>query len=68
MLWSPTQVTVPENMDAIYSIILNSQRISTEKISDTLVINWERVGYIIHKILDMTELSAKWVAKCLNAV
>jgi hypothetical protein len=31
------------------------------------VIYRETVGYIIHEILDITKLSAKWVPKCLNA-
>jgi hypothetical protein len=43
-------------------------RISVEKTADTLAISRERVGYIIHEILDMRTLSAKWVPKCPNAV
>jgi hypothetical protein len=35
--------------------------------AETLVITQERVGYIIHDILDMRKLSAKWVSKWLNA-
>jgi hypothetical protein len=35
-------------------------------IAETLAISQERVGCIIHEILDMRELSAKWVPKCLN--
>jgi hypothetical protein len=63
----PTQVTIPENMDTIHSMILDNQRISAKKISETLVIYGERVGYITHEILEMRKLSAKWVSKCLNA-
>jgi hypothetical protein len=37
-------------------------------ISETLVISQERVGYIIHEILDMIKLTAKWVPKRLNAI
>jgi hypothetical protein len=32
-----------------------------KKIAETLAIYRERVGYIIHEILDMRKLSAKWV-------
>jgi hypothetical protein len=61
-------VTIPENLDAIHSMILDDWRISAKKIAETLAIYQERVGYIIHKkILDMRKLSAKWVPKCLNA-
>jgi hypothetical protein len=32
-----------------------------------MVVYRETAGYIIHEILDMRKLSAKWVPKCLNA-
>jgi hypothetical protein len=63
----PTQVTIPENMDAINSMILDGRRISAKKIAETLAISRERVGCIIHEILDIRKLSAKWVPRCLNA-
>jgi hypothetical protein len=52
---------IPENLDAIHSIILDDQRISTKRIAETLAIAQERVGYtsIIHEILDMRKLSVK---------
>jgi transposase len=56
----PTQVTIPENVDTIHSMILNDRRISTKKIAGTLTISRERVGYIIHEILGKRKLSAKW--------
>jgi transposase len=34
----PTQVTIPENVDAICSIILDDRRISIDKIAETLAI------------------------------
>jgi hypothetical protein len=62
----PTQVTIPENVDAM---ILDDWRISIKNIlvAETLAISRERVGYIIHVIIDMRKLSAKLVPKCLNA-
>jgi hypothetical protein len=60
-------VTIPVKVDAIYSMILDDWRIFTKKKAETLAISRERVGYIIHEILDMRQLSAKWVPKCLNA-
>jgi hypothetical protein len=41
--------------------------VSAKDIAETLAISRERVGYILHEILDMRKLSAKWVPKCLNA-
>jgi histone-lysine N-methyltransferase SETMAR len=63
----PTQATVPETVNVIQSMILDYQRISTKKIVKTLAISRERIGYIIHEILDIRKLSAKWVPKCLSA-
>jgi hypothetical protein len=61
-------VTVPENVDSIHSMILGDCRISSaNKIAETLAISREKVSYIIHEILAMRKLSAKWVPKCLNA-
>jgi hypothetical protein len=55
-------------MDAIHSMILDSQRISAKNTAETLMISCERVGYItIHNILDTRKFSAKWVPKCLSA-
>jgi hypothetical protein len=33
---APTEVTIPENLDAILSMILDDRRISTKKIAQTL--------------------------------
>jgi hypothetical protein len=55
----PIQVTVPESVEAIHSIILDNQRISTKRKEETQVIFWEMVGCIIQEILDMGKLSAK---------
>jgi hypothetical protein len=52
----PTQVTIPENVDAIHSMVLGDRRISTKKITETLAISRERVDYIIHVILIMRML------------
>jgi hypothetical protein len=48
--WRPTEVTFPENMDAVHSMILDDRRISGKNTAETLAISRERVGYIIHEI------------------
>jgi len=60
-------VTTPEIIDQIHELILDDRRISAKSIAEQLGISRERVGSIIHEDLDMGELSAKWVPKCLNA-
>jgi hypothetical protein len=61
-------VRIPENVDAVHSMILDDRRISAKEIAETLAISRERVGYISQEILDMRKLSAKWAPKYLNAV
>jgi hypothetical protein len=64
----PTQVTILENVDAVYSMIMGDQRMQLpyKKTAETLEISRKK-GYIIHEILNMTKLSTKWVPKCLSA-
>jgi transposase len=40
----PTEVTIPKNVYAIHSIILDDRRITAKKIAETLAICRERVG------------------------
>jgi len=60
-------VTTPEIIDKIQELILENRRISAKSVSEQLDISRERVGSIIHENLDMRNLSAKWVPKCLKA-
>jgi hypothetical protein len=53
--------------DTVHSMALADQRISTRNIAQTLDISRERVGFIIHDVLEMKKLSVKLVPKCLNA-
>ena len=63
----PKTVTTPEIIDQIHELILEDRRISPKSMAEQLGISRERVGSIIHEDLDMREISAKWVSKCLNA-
>jgi len=45
---------------------LDDHWISAKSIAEQLGISRERAGSIIHKDLEMQNLSAKWVSKCLN--
>jgi hypothetical protein len=46
---------------------LEDFQISAKPLTEQLGISRERVESIIHEDLDMRNLSAKWVPKCLNA-
>ena len=63
----PKTVTTPEIIDQIHELILEDRRISAKLIAERLGISRGRVGSIIHEDVDMRNLSARWVPKCLNA-
>ena len=56
-----------DKIDQINMLILEDLRISSKSVAEQLGISRERVGSIIHEDLEMLNLSAKWVPKCLNA-
>ncbi|XP_029648176.1 uncharacterized protein LOC115222142 [Octopus sinensis] len=55
----PTSETPGNKANAVHAMILENQWISVKVIAETLGISRERVGHIIHNILDMRKLSAK---------
>jgi predicted regulator of amino acid metabolism with ACT domain len=57
-------------MDAIHSMILDDRIISAKKIAENLAISRERVGYIIHWILDEKALSqmGSQMSQCCSEV
>jgi len=63
----PKTVTTPEIIYQIHELILEDRRISAKSIAGQLAILREWVGSIIYEDLDMWNLSAKWVPKCLKA-
>jgi len=63
----PKTVTTPQIINKIHELILEDCRISAKSITEQLGISRERVGFIIHKDLDMRKLSAKCVPNYLNA-
>jgi len=63
----PKTVTTLEIIDQIHELILENHQISAKSTAEQLGISCERVGSIIHEDLDIQELSANWVPKCVNA-
>jgi hypothetical protein len=60
------RVNTPEFIETIHEIILEYRRILSKSIAEQLGNSRERVGSIIHEVLDLKKLSAKWVLICLN--
>ena len=61
----PKTVTTPVIIDQIHELNLEDRRISAKSIAEQLGISRGRVMVINHEGLDMRNLSAKWVPKCL---
>jgi hypothetical protein len=61
-------VTTLEIIDQIHELIWEYCRISAKSIAEQLSILRVLVGSIIHEPLDMRELSAMWVPKCLTRI
>jgi hypothetical protein len=62
----PKTVTTPEIIDQIQELILEDYRNKAKSTAKQLGISRERVGFIIHKDMELRKLSAKWVSKCLK--
>ena len=63
----PKPVTTPDIIDQIHELILEGRRNSAKSIAEQLGTSRERVRSIIHEVLNVQKLSAKWVQQCLNA-
>jgi hypothetical protein len=55
----PKSATPPEITDQVHNKILGDQRMKVRKIAKTIGISEERVGYTLHKELDMKKLCAR---------
>ena len=63
----PKTLSAQVIIDQIHELILEDRRIWSKSVSEQLGISRERVGSNIREDLDMRNLSAKWVPKCLYA-
>lgn len=57
----PSDVTTPENIDAIHQIIMNDNKVKLSEIADILNISKERVGNILREHLQMHRTATEWV-------
>lgn len=62
----PKEAVTDENIKKVKKIILNNRKVNLLEISETLKISKERVGHIVHELLDMRKLCAKWVPRVLT--
>ena len=55
-----------ENVTQIHDLVLADRRLKVREIAETVGISKDRVGHILHEILGMRKLSARWVPRLLT--
>lgn len=63
----PRTATSAENVAKIHNAILNDRRLKVRELADMAKISNDRVHYILHDILGMKKLSARWVPRLLTS-
>ncbi|XP_014485173.1 PREDICTED: uncharacterized protein LOC106749835 [Dinoponera quadriceps] len=58
--------TTEDNVTKIHDFVLADRRLKVREIAETVGISKDRVGHILHKILGMRKLSARWVQRLLT--
>ena len=61
------KTSTPEITEQVHNMVLDDRQMKVCKISETIGISKERVGYILHEELDMKKLCARWVLCLLTA-
>ncbi|KAL0821004.1 hypothetical protein ABMA28_005653 [Loxostege sticticalis] len=59
----PIEVTTEAMVNEIHDIDLEDRRVKIREIADAMHISNERVFYVLHNILGMKKLSARWVPR-----
>ncbi|XP_033213329.1 protein GVQW3-like [Belonocnema kinseyi] len=62
----PKEVTTPENVEKIHDMMLNDTKVKLREVANVVGISLERVGNIVHSVLGMKELCARWVPRLLT--
>lgn len=62
----PKEVTTPENVEKIHDMMLNDPKVKLREVANAVGMSLERVGNIVHSILGMKKLCARWVPRLLT--
>jgi len=58
--------TTEDNVTKIHDLVLADRRLKIREIAETVGMSKDRVGHILHEILVMKTLSARWVRRSLT--
>lgn len=64
---APKTATTDDNVTKVHDLVLADRRLKVREIAETVGISKDRVGHIMHEILGMRKLSARWVPRLLTA-
>jgi transposase len=64
----PKSATTPEIIEEVHDMVLDGRRMKVLKIAETTGISKERVGYILHKELDMKKLWQDGCRSCSQQI
>jgi len=63
---APKRATTEDNETKIRDLVLGDRRLKIREIAETVGMSKDRVGHILHEILGMRKLSARWVSRLLT--
>ena len=63
---APKTVTKKDNVKKIHDLVFADSRSKVREIAETVSIPKDYVGHILHEILGMRKLSARWVPRLLT--
>ncbi|XP_076065286.1 protein GVQW3-like [Oratosquilla oratoria] len=63
----PATATTQENNDRIHHIVMDERRLTVNQMANTVSISRERIENILHKELEMSKVSARWVPRLLTS-
>lgn len=62
----PKSATDEENVQKVHKMVTENRRVNLDEIAEALSISKERVHHILHDVLDMNKISARWVPRLLT--
>jgi len=65
---SPKCATTPEIIEQVHDVLLDERWMKVRKIAETMGISKERVGYILHKELDMKSFAQSGCRPCSQQI
>ncbi|XP_018337766.1 PREDICTED: histone-lysine N-methyltransferase SETMAR-like [Trachymyrmex septentrionalis] len=62
----PKEATNAEIVKQVHRIVLSDRKVKLRELAEVVGISKERAGYILHDLLEMKKLSARWVPRLLT--